>query len=462
MVGRTPQQVEPAPPQVRHHLMHLLLTILLVAGSGCAALTNPVANGVPVRRLPPELLGGSREALQPIALNLLRQPPPAVYRLDARDVLGIYIEGVLGAKDQPIPIRVVGQSDLPPALGYPVVVREDGTLSLPLIEPLRVQGMTVEEAEDAVRKAYTETKEILKPGRERIIVTLMQPRTYSVLVVREDGGTGAGNTPVNFGSFTGSAEIVGTRHRGTGFTLELPAYENDLLNALTRSGGLPGLDAQNEVLVYRGSQTPGRKPRSLPGQPGEPANPEALLTDSAAKGVPIVRVPLRLPPGEAAPFKPDEILLYTGDIVYVPIRKTEVFYTGGLLVSGQYPLPRDYDLDVVSAIAVVRGSLINGGQNSNNFTGTTGSSGIGLPNPSLVSIVRRTPGGGQFTIRVDLNRALQDPRERILIQPNDLIIVQNTIGEAVAQYFNSIFQLDFLGTIIRHKDALATTTITAP
>ena len=33
--------------------------------------------------------------------------------------------------------------------------------------------------------------------------------------------------------------------------------------------------------------------------------------------------------------------------------------------------------------------------------------GIGFPNPSLVSILRRTPGGGQVVIRVDLNRALR-------------------------------------------------------
>ena len=33
-------------------------------------------------------------------------------------------------------------------------------------------------------------------------------------------------------------------------------------------------------------------------------------------------------------------------------REREVFYTGGLLPGGEWPLPRDYDLDVLGAIAM--------------------------------------------------------------------------------------------------------------
>src|SRR5437870_1643826 len=46
------------------HLMFVSLLCGLL--SGCAALTNPVANGVPVRRLPPELLGEPKEGAQPL------------------------------------------------------------------------------------------------------------------------------------------------------------------------------------------------------------------------------------------------------------------------------------------------------------------------------------------------------------------------------------------------------------
>jgi hypothetical protein len=429
-------------------------------------LTNPVADGIPVHRLPPEVLAPSREGLQMIPLSLLRQGPPDVYRLGPGDVLGVYVEGVLGDRTQPPPVRLVEQSSLPPAMGFPIPVRENGTISLPLVPPVLVQGLSLTEAEGAIKRAFTSTKEVLKPGRERIIVTLLQPRTYHVLVVRADaaGGNG-GSPPVTFagGILNGPAEAAGSRKRGVGFNLELPAYENDLLNALSRSGGLPGLDARNEVLIQRGYA---RGPADLAmamqacaqglasGQPGPVFEGCNLQT---------IRIPIRLHPGAEIPFKPEDIILHNGDIVVIQARDSEVFYTGGLLQSGQYALPRDYDLDVVQAIALVRGPIVNGSQSTNNFTGQLQSSGVGFPNPSLVSIIRQVPCHGQLTIRVNLNRALEDPRERILIQPNDLIILQDTPCEAIVQYCTtSFFGFHFLGTVLRARDATGTVGITAP
>src|SRR4029078_4505543 len=71
---------------------------------GCAAVTNPVANGIPVRLLPDELLAESREGFEQIPLSLLRQKPPEIYRLSAGDILGVYIETVLGNAETPPPV----------------------------------------------------------------------------------------------------------------------------------------------------------------------------------------------------------------------------------------------------------------------------------------------------------------------------------------------------------------------
>lgn len=443
------------------------LTVLLLVGllGGCASVMNPVANGVPVRRVPPVLLGTSRATLVQVPLNRLRQPPAEVYRLESGDVLGIYIEGVLGNANQPPPVRLVEQSSLPPAMGYPVPVRQDGTLSLPFVAPVRVEGMTVVEAEKAVREAYTVTKQILKPGRERIIVTLLQPRTYSVLVVRQDSGPGTGaTTPVSFGSFVGGAEVVGPRKRGTGNNLELPAYENDLLNALTRSGGLPGLDAKNEVFIFRGANKGGAEAMAAAQLLQQCPNPAGAGGAFGGAGVQVIRIPLRLPPGAEVPFRPEDIILKSGDIVFVPARDTEVFYTGGLLIPGQYPLPRDYDLRAVQAISLVRGTLMNGGINANNFQGILQNGGIGFPNPTQLSIIRRVPSGGQFTIMVNLNRALQDERENIILQPDDILILQNTLGEALTQYFvqPQNFAINLLGTPIMRGSLTGQTNLFFP
>jgi hypothetical protein len=46
-------------------------------------------------------------------------------------------------------------------------------------------------------------------------------------------------------------------------------------------------------------------------------------------------------------------------------------------------------------------------------------------------------------IRVDLNRALRDPRERILIQPKDFIMLQEEPQEAFTRYVSNAISLPF-------------------
>src|SRR5262249_43946619 len=81
----------------------LLCALSCFATGGCVAFSNPVGQGVPVSRLPPEFLAEPKSGYVYIPLTALRQPVTAAYRLDKGDTLGIYIEGVLGEKTQPPP-----------------------------------------------------------------------------------------------------------------------------------------------------------------------------------------------------------------------------------------------------------------------------------------------------------------------------------------------------------------------
>src|SRR5262249_41093616 len=146
-----------------------------------------------------EVYGKSREAERPVPLTALRQQPAEAHLIGPGDVLGIYVEGVLGDKTAPPPVRIPEQGNVPPALGYPLPVREDGTVPLPLVEPVNVEGLTLVQAQEKVVEAYTVTKKILQPGRTRIIVTLIKPRTYHVLVLREDAGGTTFGTGGGFG-----------------------------------------------------------------------------------------------------------------------------------------------------------------------------------------------------------------------------------------------------------------------
>jgi protein involved in polysaccharide export with SLBB domain len=404
---------------------------LCAALTGCAALTNPVAEGLPVRRLPPELLGPAREDKGTLPLTLLRQKPVCVYRLAPGDELGVWIPGVLGEPTVPPPMELApatqirDQRRLPPGVGYPVPVREDGTVLLPLIDPVVVDGLTVPEAHELIRQAYA-AKKVLQPGAQ-IIVTLLHPRQYHVVVMRQESGN------ITLGP---SGEVAGGK-RGTGHVIDLPAYENDVLHALAGTGGLPGLDAYDEVVIHRGcfqgeddralilgqvsAQVPGKSPLLATG-PGE-----------------TVRIPLRLKPGENPPFRAEDVVLHTGDVVFVEARDPDVFYTGGLLPAGEFVMPRDRDLDVVEAVTQVRGALLNGAFATSNLSGALLEQGVGNPSPSLLTVLRRTPGGGSVPIRVDLNKALCDARERILVQPGDVLILQETPGEALARYTTRTF-----------------------
>ncbi len=444
----------------RRRLIRWILTVFLVflGLPGCEAVTSPVLDGIPARRVPPEYLGRPRESLKNVPLSALRQPPPEVYRMDSGDILGIFVENVL-PKDSSTPVNLTTTPDTLPSTGVPILVQLDGTIVLPLVDPIEVRGKTAREIKDDIQKAY-EGKQILNP-KPQIQVTLHKKRTYHVLVVRQDSAANATNATGGVFGVGSIGQAVGISGRGTGNALDLPAYENDVMNALTRSGGLPGFDAADEVLIERGRYNPLAR-RTDQSTPEQESFRDASL-DPSEFGLTVTRIPLRLPEGQTPSFKQEDVILRDGDIVYVASRASEVFYTGGLLFSGQYQLPRDYDLGVVEAIAVTRGSLVNGGVSSlNNFTGGTGLPGIGRPNPSAVSIIRHLPKGQQLVINVDLNLAMRDPRENIIIQPKDVLILQFSPGEAIVKYFTQVFQYNFFGTIIQQRDLTATTTLTGP
>ena len=89
-------------------------------------------------------------------------------------------------------------------------------------------------------------------------------------------------------------------------------------------------------------------------------------------------------------------------------------------------------------------------------------SGIGNPSPSLLSVIRKTSNGGQFVIRVDLNDAVRDPRENIVVQNADILILQETPQEAMTRYFTQTFQANFFARWLDRQDAQGTLTVVAP
>lgn len=252
--------------------------------------------------------------------------------------------------------------------------------------------------------------------------------------------------------------LVGPTHLGAAYEVELPAYENDVLHALVRGGGLPGLGAADEIVIYRGLFATKKDAEEIK---KEISKARAEGKESAVASH-IVRIPLKLKPGEELELKPEDVILKDGDVVFIG-RKQEFFFTGGLLPSGMYPLPREFDLDVLQAVALVGGTLFNGGFSGYaNWQGQVVAGGMGDITPSKLLVIRKLPDGRQVPIYVDLNLALRDPRYRILVQPGDFLILQQTPGEAIGRYLTRVFNFTTFWQVWTRQDASGEAVLSVP
>ncbi len=413
----------------------LAATLATVVLGGCTALVQPI-NGVPANRLPPQFFAPPKNNLVPVDISVLSSEPPREYQVDKGDILGVYVEGVLpfnppNVTPEPPPVNFPdADSTLPPSIGFPIAVQEDGTLSLPLVEPVEVRGLTLDQVREKIRDAYIDS-DMLRPEKARPIVSLIKERTYNVIVVREDtaGATGGGGRG---GAIRGTSD-----QSGKGALVKLPAYQNDILHALVETGGLPGVNAKNEVKVLRASLADQRKRADF--LTDFYRQQQAALLDPCAcppelpEDPSILKIPLRLPPGVIPQLRPQDVTLEDGDIVYIETRETEVFYTGGLLPGGEFQLPRDYDLDVLGAISIAGGSIGSSGGGGQRGGGFSPQSFSGLP-PGQVYILRKTRCNGQVAIEVNLSGAINDPRQRPLIQPGDIVILRYRCEEEALNF----------------------------
>jgi len=407
-------------------------TMVCTCSIGCV---NSLRNTIPASCLPPELLDTSRDELISIDFTMLGQKPPPAHVIGPDDILGIYVHGVLGS-GQGVELQThfpskFGDSDsgnfLSPAVGSPITVMSDGTIALPYLSAVHVVGLTLSEAVAKIREAYI-SKQLVQPGRDVINVTVIKQRSAQVLVLRED-------SIMNWPIFKQNNQTLAVK-RGSGKAVDLPIYQNDVLHALTETGGLPGSDACDEVWILHGAHK--EHWESVTATLGS-ENDGLNRSMNNSSGVPtrITKIPLKILQGQTINVSPAEVILETGDVVFVPARDREHFFVGGLLAGQQVYLPRDYELDVIGAIAMAGGSPAGPGQ----ILFNNQSPGVILP-PTRVLILRKMPGGGQVTIHVDLKKALHDRSERIQIRPGDVILLQFTPAQVVGNYLLNMFNFN--------------------
>lgn len=418
---------------------------MAVCSSGCISFSQ---HAVPAARLPSQYQAPTKCGLHPINFQLLAKRQVNEHFIDAGDFIAVTVVGVLPNAASHVALvpnqTTLNSSYYPPngtingpSFGVPTQVQADGTMQLPQIPSIKVNGLTLKAAAQKIADAYVE-EDVLKEKSAQVNLVLLRSRVNRVVVLREDASLE-------------SAQLISkgqtTLHkRGSAMLIDLPYHESDVLHALAGSGGLPGVDAYNEIWVLRSSTISDEERASLRKDVEQGTLPADAIRKLPAH-VLATRIPLKMCANESIQFSQSDVELHPGDVVYVEPRKDEYFYTGGLLPGGQILLPRDEDIDVVEAIAIASGSV--GGLGGTSSVAVL-RAGAGLGNiipPTRVLVLRKLPNGQQLPIRVDLNLAMKDPKERIKIMSGDYIMMYYKPGETASNAVLNFFNINLSATL---------------
>ncbi|MEZ6120061.1 MAG: polysaccharide biosynthesis/export family protein [Pirellulaceae bacterium] len=357
-----------------------LLFALLACGNlvGCyAPLRSPA---IAATALPDSYRTPYRSVGTPLNFAELTQPTPPDYLLGPKDVLQIAIPELYpSAEYRPLEVEVMA----------------NGQVQLPLVPAVHVSGMNLQQAQQAITKAYADNEVLQKPA---VNVSLAAKSTVEILVLGEVNSPGI---------------------------YPLPRYQNDVGHALAAAVGLTKtaadmIEVHRKSAVSVGIDGTEFEPGVTLIQDGDGTAYQETLTNTCGEQQSVLKIPLRgLEPGTLS-F--GDITLNAGDVVRIPSRRHEVFWVVGKLnqtnlvrftlgdrereLGAGLVIPPDRDIDVVTA--VVMAGYIDP-----------------IDSPTTVTVQRANPDGQgpPLLIHVDLIRARYDQRETVLVQPGDIIYV---------------------------------------
>jgi len=375
----------------RHLIIALLGLFSLIHVTGCyVPLRSPAT---PATCLSPEFRTPSRGVTNQLNMASLSVDATLDYFVGPNDTLGVTIpdlfkEGEINSFD----VRVMA----------------DGTVRLPLVEPVKVGGMNLADAQQAIENAYGKT--IVKSPKAS--VSLVEDALFDIAVMGEVTEPGVYHLP---------------RHQN-----------NDVAHALALAGGETDY-AADFIEVYRRmthrelieklttSEAVGKAVEEivLP-ECFSPGDGSAAVQSTGGANT-VLRVLLR--GGPVSIFVDNQLLaqdqlanfdasLIPGDVVVMPRKPDETFYVVGPLdrsnvinfrvsdlgrrLGNAFLLPTDRDIDVVTAM-VMAGYIDP------------------IESPSTVTVHRTVPGEPTMLIRVDLIKARYDWNENIYVQAGDII-----------------------------------------
>ena len=267
-------------------------------------------------------------------------------------------------------------------------VQENGEIDLPYIGNVPIVGMNMLEAEQAIRTAAIRRNVYRDP---KVTVSMTRPRVNRITVI------GAVNKPG---------------------TYELRPGNSDLLQAITAAGNL-AKEAGTIVEV--------RHPGFQPGTAPQDRNP--AVADDRADGVISAS-------GEAAPVVPTGAKTLKVDLASIGKEGVGIpTLTDGTViwVDKQDPLP----LTVVGLVNTSGQFEFPVGQNLSLLDAVSLSNGISSPVANKIYVIRKRPGVEEpMLIQVSYSKAKRDGRENILLQPGDVVSVEQTPATVLLEVLN--------------------------
>ena len=269
----------------------------------------------------------------------------------------------------------------------PVRITDDGAAVVPLIGPVQVAGLTLQQAERAIA-AEGQARGLFR--NPVVTVTMKQPRTVQVTVV------GAVDQPGVYPLARGNASLMA---------------------ALVAAGGLAE-EASSEVEIRRTAAGPsiGFDP-ALEGLGVVPASYEQTA------GMSVMKVDLLAP---VSP-NPEARRLYDGDVIHVVRQPVHNVYVLGLVRKpGEFSMPPGEQLRLLDVIAMAGGA-------SN-------------PVADKVLVVRHPPDG---SAPVNIKASIQQAKagsDNLVLAAGDTIMIEQTPETVLIDALRSVVRFTFGGS----------------
>ena len=359
---------DPMTTRSRLFIAAALLAITLGSLAGCRS-SNLSASALPPEMLAPHGAGTQRIGLQ--NMSLIGGRSSAIGPADLLEVT--LVTGLSDEDTKPLSARV----------------RDDGSVEIPYVGPVHLEGLEPTEAADQIARAAVERRVYLQP---QVQVRVTEQATHRVTVLGAVADPGVQDVPRS------GCDILAAVAAAGGFTEEAGTVVEVLRHA--------------PPAVYAGD-TP------IDRDAVRPISFEAPVLQAGPIPERIEKIDL----ADAGATPLGFHRLGDRDVIVVRPKEKRLVHVSGLVRNpNQFELTEDHDLRVLDAVAMAGG--------------------VTTQVADKVLVIRKPEGQGEpVVVEVSIAKAKQDGQENLVLMSGDLISVEPTVATVVVETVNDVFRI---------------------